>query len=139
ENFLPEENFEIEYKSGKEGFPKDLWKTYSAFANTNTGFIIIGIKENSKGFSVEGLSSKQLESYQKEYWNNCNNRNTISRNLVSNEDLKVVYFKGKNLLVLRIPFASRTERPVYLTRNPFRNTYKRNHEGDYRCTDDEYI
>lgn len=137
ENFLPEENFEIEYKSGKEGFPKDLWKTYSAFANTNTGFIIIGIKENSKGFSVEGLSSKQLESYQKEFWNNCNNPNTISRNLLSNEDLKVVSFKGKNLLVLRIPFASRTERPVYLTRNPFRNTYKRNHEGDYRCTDDE--
>ena len=36
-----------------------------------------------------------------------------------------------------MPFASRTERPVYLTRNPFGNTYKRNHEGDYRCTDDE--
>lgn len=29
------------------------------------------------------------------------------------------------------------KRPVYLTRNPFGNTYKRNHEGDYRCTDDE--
>jgi predicted HTH transcriptional regulator len=49
----------------------------------------------------------------------------------------VLEIKGKKLLVLKIPFASRTERPVYLTRNPFGNTYKRNHEGDYRCTDEE--
>ena len=45
EEFLPEEYHELEYKSGKDGFPKEIWKTYSAFANTNSGIIIIGIKE----------------------------------------------------------------------------------------------
>lgn len=137
ENFLPDENFEIEYKSGKEGFPKELWKSYSAFANTNTGFIIIGIKESKNGLIIEGLSDEQIESYKKEFWNNCNNPNTVSRNLLTNEDIKVASYKDKKLLIIKIPFASRTERPVFLTRNPFGNTYKRNHEGDYRCTDDE--
>lgn len=137
ENFLPDENFEIEYKSGKDGFPKELWKSYSAFANTNTGFIIIGIKESKNGLIIEGLSDEQIESYKKEFWNNCNNPNTVSRNLLTNEDIKVASYKDKKLLIIKIPFASRTERPVFLTRNPFGNTYKRNHEGDYRCTDDE--
>lgn len=135
--FFPEENFEIEYKSGLMGFPKELWKTYSAFANTNTGFIIIGVKEHRNGFIIEGLSDEQIENYKREFWNNCNNPNTVSRNLLTNNDVKVVTFNHKDLLVIRVPFASRTERPVFLTRNPFGNTYKRNHEGDYRCTDDE--
>jgi len=42
-----------------------LWKTYSAFANTNLGFIIIGVKEYKNKLIVEGLSDKQIDSYQK--------------------------------------------------------------------------
>ena len=137
ENFVPDENFEIEYKSGFSGFPKDLWKTYSAFANSNTGFIIVGIKENKSGFIIEGLSDEQIDSYQKEFWNNCNNTSTVSRNLLDNQDVRVVSFKDKKLLIIKVPFASRTERPIFLSRNPIGNTYKRNHEGDYRCTDNE--
>ena len=136
--FLPDENFEIEYKSGKGGFPQaELWKSYSAFANSNLGFIILGVKEKRDKLIIEGLTDKQIDDYQKEFWNNCNNPNTVSRNILSNKDIRVVEVKTKKLLVIRVPFASRTERPVYLTKNPFGNTYKRNHEGDYRCTDDE--
>jgi len=137
EEFLPNEYFEIEYKSGKNGFPKEMWKSYSAFANTNTGIIVIGVSEKKRELKIEGLTEDQIEKYKKQFWGECNNPNTISRNLLTNDDVRVVTIKEKNLLVFRIPFASRTERPVYLTRNPFGNTYKRNHEGDYRCTDDE--
>lgn len=135
--FIPGEDCEIEYKSGKDGFPKELWKTYSAFANTNTGIIVIGIKEKRGIFKIEGLTEEQLTKYKKQFWDNCNNPNTISRNLLKNEDINVIEVNEKKLLGIRVPFASRTERPVYLTRNPLGNTYKRNHEGDYRCTDDE--
>jgi predicted HTH transcriptional regulator len=137
DEFLPNEYFEIEYKSGKDGFPKELWKSYSAFANTNTGIIVIGVQDKKGILNIEGLSGEQIELYKKQFWNDCNNPNTVSRNLLSNDDVRVISIKNKNLLVFRIPFASRTERPVYLTRNPLGNTYKRNHEGDYRCTDEE--
>lgn len=137
DEFLPNEYFEIEYKSGKDGFPKELWKSYSAFANTNTGIIVIGVQDKNGILNIEGLSDEQIERYIKQFWNDCNNPNTVSRNLLSNDDVRVISIKNKNLLVFRIPFASRTERPVYLTRNPLGNTYKRNHEGDYRCTDEE--
>ena len=137
DEFLPNEYFEIEYKSGKDGFPKELWKSYSAFANTNTGIIVIGVQDKKGILNIEGLSGEQIELYKKQFWNDCNNPNTVSRNLLSNDDVRVISIKNKKLLVFRIPFASRTERPVYLTRNPLGNTYKRNHEGDYRCTDEE--
>lgn len=135
--FLPHEYFEIEYKSGKDGFPKELWKSYSAFANTNTGIIVLGVSEKKGEFSVEGLTEEQIEKYQKQFWDECNNPNTISRNLLTNNDIKVIEIKEKKLLVFRIPFALRIERPVFLTRNPFGNTYKRNNQGDYRCTEEE--
>lgn len=136
-SFQIEENFEIEFKSAENGFPKDLWKSYSAFANTNTGVIVLGVKEERSRFYFEGLSEEQLNKYQKNFWNNCNNPQVVSKNLLSNEDVKILDFKDKRFLAIRVPFASRTERPVYLTTNPFGNTYKRNHEGDYRCTDEE--
>lgn len=41
------------------------------------------------------------------------------------------------MLAFKIPQASRAQRPVFLTRNPFNNTFKRNYEGDYNCPDEE--
>lgn len=135
--FLPDEYYEMEYKSGKDGFPKELWKSYSAFANTNTGFIIIGVQDKRGILTIEGLTDDQILKYKKQFWDECNNPNAVSRNLLKNEDIKTIEVKGKKLLVIKVPFANRTERPVFITRNPMGNTYKRNHEGDYRCTDEE--
>jgi predicted HTH transcriptional regulator len=118
---------EIEYKSAQGGFSSEFWKTYSAFANTNNGIIVLGIVEKKGSIRIEGLTEGQIEKYKKDFRNNCNNPNTVSRNLLVNKDVKVITFKDKKILAFRIPFAGRTERPVFLTRNPFRNTYKRNH------------
>lgn len=134
---FPDENYELEYKSAQGGFPNELWKSYSAFANTNSGVIILGISEEKGITKIEGLTDEQIANYKKIFWNGCNNPQVVSRNILTNNDIKVITFKNRNLLTIRVPFASRTERPVYLTRNPFGNTYKRNNEGDYRCTDDE--
>lgn len=137
ESFPNNESGELEYKSAAGGFPADFWKTYSAFANTQGGVILLGINERKGRLVIEGLDVAKLNGYKKHFWDNANNPNTVSANLLQDADVKPVEVAGKTLLGFRIPAAMRAKRPVFLTRNPFGNTYKRNHEGDYACTPEE--
>jgi len=137
EVFPDVESDEIEYKSAASGFPKDFWKTYSAFANTSGGVIVLGVKETNGKFTFDGLLDEQIEKYKRDFWNNANNPSTISANLLSNQDVKVYEIECKKILAFNIPVADRKSKPVHLTPNPFKNSYKRNHEGDYVCRDEE--
>lgn len=61
----------------------------------------------------------------------------VSANLLELGAVEVVPLESSTFLAIRIPRAFRAQRPVYLTGNPFGNTYRRLHEGDYRCDDAE--
>jgi predicted HTH transcriptional regulator len=60
-HFPNDEFSELEYKSAQGGFPKDFWSTYSAFANTNGGFIILGAAEKKGMVYLEGLSDDSIQ------------------------------------------------------------------------------
>ena len=61
------ENHERECKLATGGRPESIWETYSSFANTNGGAILLGIKEHRDSFTVEGLTDKQIVKYQKDF------------------------------------------------------------------------
>ena len=59
------ESAEIEFKSAAGGFPKAFWETYSSFANTNGGTIVLGIKEKKGEFYVDSLTDELIDKYKK--------------------------------------------------------------------------
>ncbi len=125
---------ELEFKSAKGGFPASLWQTYSAFANSNGGIILLGVEDDG---TVSGLNKSSLPNLKKTFWDTINNRGKVSFNLMTQDGVKEVSYGSDIILAISVPRAKRTERPVYTGQNPLAGTYRRNHEGDYHCSQQE--
>ena len=129
------EHNQLEAKRAKGGFPASFWETYSAFANTDGGIILLGVREETNGRLIP--EDVNVEKLRKDFWNMVNNRQKISVNLVTERMVRVEYIKGHPILVINVPRAERTARPVYVGADPKSGTFRRNHEGDYHCSLDE--
>ncbi len=106
------ENAAVEFKRARGGVPADFWPSYSAFANTDGGTIILGIREKDGKREVEGLP--KVEKTVADIWNAVNNAEKISANVLFNESVYPVEVGGKQLVVVEVPCAERTVRPVYV-------------------------
>ena len=130
------ENNRIEAKKALGGLPHSIWETYSAFANTLGGILLLGVEEH-KDKSLHPVNLPDPERLVKEFWDIVNNPNKVSVNILASEDVTIRQAEGKNIIVIRVPRAQRKDRPVYVEGNPMTGTYRRNGEGDYRCTKEE--
>jgi ATP-dependent DNA helicase RecG len=131
------ETTDWEFKSAKGGFPGSFWETYSAMANSEGGVVVLGVSERDGAAKLDGLTTEQIARYQKTLWDGLNNRGQVSTNLMEPRHVEAIQVNGVPLLAIRIPRATRTQRPVYVGTNPIGNTFRRRHEGDYRCNDAE--
>ncbi|MCD8207784.1 MAG: putative DNA binding domain-containing protein [Bacteroidales bacterium] len=129
------ETREIEFKSAKGGFPASFWETYSAFANTDGGVIILGIKQKDNKFALDHMDEDTIKRYMNAFWDCVHNREKTNVCLPKESDIHVENIDGSYILVCEIPRAGYAIRPVYVGQNPFGHTYRRNSEGDYCCTD----
>ena len=120
------EGWELEFKSAKGGLPKDLWESYSAFANTDGGLIILGVTDDG---IIEGVKKPQQRI--KEFIDTANNPSKCNLNLCSsNESIAVVSLADKEVVVFQIPRAECSDRPVTVNNI----SYIRYGESDKRCT-----
>lgn len=134
------ERINLECKKAESKVPNSVWETYSSFANTEGGTILFGVEENtreadfSKRFSF--VSIQNPDQRLKDFWNTINSAKASSNILV---DANVGYckVKGANIMWIQVPQASYKQKPVYINENPIKGTFKRNHEGDYHCTEEE--
>lgn len=130
------ENNRIEAKRATGGFPHSLWETYSAFANTIGGLILLGVEESKdKSFRVVGVPDSA--GYLSIFWSHINDILKVSANILSPKDVNVQILDGKEIIMIQVPRAHRHERPIFLDGNPFSGSYRRDGEGDYHCTPEE--
>lgn len=133
------ERINVEYKEASSDLPKSLWETYPSFANTIGGTIVLGIKEHrnkpvDERFEVKGVGD--VDKLLKTFWDTINS-DKVSRNILVEDDVECVNCDGKILLIIHIPMANYTMRPIYINKNLIGGSFKRNYEGDYHCTDEE--
>ena len=133
-DFLNEyrEDNRIEAKRAQGGLPHSLWETYSAFANTLGGVILLGVAEaeDKSLYSVPLFDPRELAD---EFWDMVNDPKVASANILQPEDVQI-FRSGKNAIVaIFVPRAGRRDRPVYVGEDPYRGTYYRRGEGDCRC------
>lgn len=130
------ESNKLEVKAAREGLPRSLWETYSAFANTDGGTILLGVEEDSHGrLSVCGVN--EPESLVKVLWDDLNNPSCVNVNLLTDNDVTIDVDAGASYIAIEVPRAPRQDRPVYICNNLASGSFRRNGEGDYHCTSEE--
>ena len=133
------ENAHIEAKAATGGVPQSMWETYSAFANTNGGVILLGVKEDTHSKKLIPVGVENPEKLISEIWNILHNAQKISENILLNENIYAINYRNMQLIVVEVPRAARQNRPVYLGRDMFTGTFRRSGEGDYRCKREEIL
>lgn len=130
------ENNRIEAKKALGGLPQSIWETYSAFANSFGGVILLGVEEH-KDKSLHPINLPHPEAMIAEFWNIINNPKKVSVNILTDRNVTVHEVDGKRFISIEVPRASRSDKPVYIDGNPLVGSYRRNGEGDYKCTKEE--
>ncbi|MDR3292858.1 MAG: putative DNA binding domain-containing protein [Clostridiales bacterium] len=130
------EDNRLEAKKAAGGLPDSLWDTYSAFANTNGGMILLGVEElKDKSLKVVGVPN--AEAQLKAFWDTVNNRTKVSVNILRGDNVSVEAVDGKSVIVINVPRAVRQDKPAYIKGNVYSGSYRRNGEGDYHCSASE--
>lgn len=133
---LPQEDEHLEYKESSKSFPKDAWKSISAFENTDGGILILGIEEHDKTnhkFRVSGV--KNVQQVLDDFWANNNNPLKISYSTITNEDVQTVDVGSNKIIEINVRQALDASKPVYLN-NDLTQTFIRNGGTDSKAKED---
>ena len=131
------EDYTLEAKSAKGGFPDSFWESYSAFANSDGGTILLGVEETLEHTLYVKSGLLNAQKTKDDFWKLVSNRQKISHNIVTDKMVYIDQIDGKDVLVVEVPRADRTCRPVYKGLDPRTGTYRRNGEGDHLCSLEE--
>ncbi len=125
---------DIEFKEATWAVPKDALSTVSAFANTEGGHLVFGVKQTNGTFTVTGVTD--ADQMQNTFLGQVRDTNKVSV-LLPVEPKKHDLPEGI-VLAFYILEASRQQKPVYIDGNP-KKAYVRRGGRDDTCTGDELL
>lgn len=125
------EGLKLEFKLAEGGLPnKELRRTYSAFANTVGGILILGVTDDGV---VKGVPN--IDKRHKELVDLLNNSQQVSCNLCARPGfVEKMELEGEEILAIRVPVASPEHQPVHLSKDE-KLCYIRQQEADVQCSD----
>ncbi|MGI2260289.1 AlbA family DNA-binding domain-containing protein [Shewanella sp. GXUN23E] len=131
------ESVQVEFKlaGGRDGqgkVPEDMWESYSAFANTIGGEIVLGVREHSGTFTLEGIP--QPEPMIEYLWQHLNDKAKVSVNLLKPTDIQIIRLAEKQVIRIRVPQAEIPDRPVFIGNDPYSGSYIRVGDADMRAS-----
>ncbi len=128
-----QEKNSIKAEKAEEGLPHSIWENYSAFANTFGGLLLLGAEElPDHTLQISGI--QEPEKKIEEFLDLANNTEFLSANILSHEKINIREIDGKNVIEIEIPRASSAYRPIYLGKDPYKGSYRRDKDGIYHCT-----
>jgi len=123
---------DFECKKASRGVPDDAYKTVSAFANTQGGWLVFGIQDNKGQLSIVGV--EEVDKVQNDFLSAIRSGGKMNRMITIKEE--IIEHDGKAMLVFYVPESPRNEKPVYL-KGDIRQSYIRKGSGDEQCTQTE--
>lgn len=132
---IQKEGVSFEAKKCSNTLPQSFWPTYSSFANTFGGTIVLGLTEDpEKRSTLTPTGVTDPDKIIRDIWDQVNNTQKVSVNILNESDVYIIDADGHHLVVVDVPRAERAKRPVYINNNMNNGTYRRNGEGDYHCS-----
>ena len=134
------ENISVEMKKCSDKLPRSVWETYSAFANSRGGVILLGVTEHKDNpantrFEITGVSDP--EKIETDFFNILNNRQKVSRNILFDSDFRPIEIEGKVVIYISVPEANYHKKPIYINDDIVDGSYRRSYEGDRRLNREE--
>lgn len=122
----------IEAKQAVGGLPRSIWETYSAFANSDGGVILLGVAERKTDKTLYAVELPDPWRLVAQFWELVNEPRIVSKNILRKEDVRIEQAEGKEIVVIYVPKAKSQDKPIYIGGNRETGAYYRRGESDIR-------
>ena len=123
---------DLEAKEAGKELPKDIWKTVSAFCNTNGGNLVLGVRDLGKG-SLEITGVENADKIQNDF---ITTLRSAKFNIQLSSKGRLFTIEGRKVITFRLPPMPRQAKPVYYN-DDIRNTYIRQGATNQKASKDE--
>ena len=128
------EKYYMELKKSASSLPSDFWPSYSAFANTEGGWIVLGVLEDLVKNEIRGVTN--ATGIITDLWNLLSNPQKTNVRCVENTDVHTFEIDGAQIILVYVHEAMENMKPVYIN-GKMENTFIRTGDGDRKATQEE--
>ena len=123
---------DVEFKEAQRDVPRNAFETVSAFANTDGGHLVFGVRKDGDDVDIVGVLD--VDKVQGDFLTTLRQRDKISVPVAVNEELH--RHDDADLLLFYVPEVPRQDKPVYLN-GDIRRAFVRSGGSDIRCSGNE--